>query len=107
MFSGVAFFDMCDHGLAQQLEEWNGIDSLRVTDDAWLQAIAVPLMGHRTLVWKQPWKKVCLFSERGWSAWISTFGNIDPAYATAGSIRVGRGTPCRNGVWKSCIWDNP
>ncbi|MCJ1262295.1 hypothetical protein MMC22_002165 [Lobaria immixta] len=107
MFSGVAFSDMCDHGLAQQLEEWNGIDSLRVTDDAWLQAIAVPLMAHRTRVWKQPWEKVCLFSERGWSAWISTFGNTDPAYATAGSIRVGRGTPCRNGVWKSCIWDSP
>lgn len=106
MFSGVAFSEIFEHGLATQLEEWNGTDSLRVTDDSWLKAIAVPLLGHRTKVWTLPWEKVCLVSERGWSALISTFGDTDPAYATAGSLRICRGTPCRNGVWKSGIWDS-
>ncbi|KAI4168984.1 MAG: hypothetical protein LQ343_006015 [Gyalolechia ehrenbergii] len=106
VFAGRAFSNMFQHTLAVQLEEWNGKDALRIPDDAWLQAIAIPLLGHRTNVWKLPWDKVCLISDRRWSAWISTFGDMDPAYVGAGSVTLGRGSPCRDGVWKSGIWDS-
>ncbi|KAL8727605.1 MAG: hypothetical protein Q9181_005647 [Wetmoreana brouardii] len=106
MFAGFAFEKMLKHPLAQQLEEWNGRTSLRITDDAWLQAVAVPLLGHQQNVWKLPWEKICLVSGRGWSAWISTFAASDPGYTRAGSVTVGRGSPYRNGVWKSGILDS-
>ena len=106
MFPGLAFVEILGHELARQVEEWDGKDALRVSEDAWLQAIAVPFLGFRGNVWKQPWAKICLISDRGWSAWISTFGDADPTYVSPGSITFGRGSPCRNGVWKAGIWDS-
>lgn len=84
MFAGVAFGEMSDHPLAQILKDWNGRDTLRIFDDAWLQAMAVPLLGPCNRVWGLPWSKVCLISDRGWSAWISTLGDLDLAYTDAG-----------------------
>lgn len=105
-FTGLAFGNISDHILAQQLEDWNGKDSLRIPDEAWLQALAIPLLGHRNHLTDLPWSKVCLISDRRWSAWISTFGDLDPAFTNACSVRLGRGSPCRNGVWKTGIWDS-
>lgn len=65
----------------------------------------MPLLCQRTNIWKLPWEKVCLISERGWSAWISIFGDTDPVYVAKGSVSIRRGSPCRNGVWKTGIWD--
>ena len=107
MFVGFAFSDMFQHTLAIQLEEWNGNDFLRIPDEAWLQALAVPLLSHQQNIWRLPWDKVCLISDKGWSCWISTFGGSDPAYIRAGSVSLGRGSPCRNGVWKTGIRDSP
>ena len=106
MFSGFAFGSMFEHPLAQQLEDWKGQNTLRIQDNAWLQAVAIPLLGHRSHVWDFEWEKVCLVSDRGWSAWIATFGDLDPAFISAGSVCLGRGSPCRNGVWKSGIRDS-
>lgn len=106
MFAGVAFRAMSEHTLAQQLDDWNGKDALRISDDVWLRAVAVPLLSHRGYVWNLPWDRTCLISNKGWSAWIPTFEASDPAYVSAGSVRIGRESPCRNGVWKSSIWDN-
>ena len=106
MFTDFAFGSMFEHILAQQLDEWNGREPLRIPGDAWLQALAVPLLGHKSHIWKTlPWDKVCLISDGRWSAWISTFGDMDPGYTNAGSVRLGRGSPCRNGIWKTGIWD--
>ena len=105
IFAGLAIGDMFQHPLAQQLEEWNGQDALLVRNDAWLQAVAVPLVGHQRSIWKLPWDRVCLFSDRGWSAYITTFGDSDPSLTNVGSMYIGRGSPCRDGVWKTGIWD--
>ena len=51
------------------------------------------------------WNRVCLVSDRGWSVWIPTFGNADPTYVSAGDVVIGRGSPCRNGVWKYGVRD--
>lgn len=107
MFSGAAASEIAEHGLAKQLEDWDGHRNLYVSDDAWLQAIAVLLLGQRKRVWDSPWDRVCLVSDRGWSAWIPTFSDEDPTYMKAGCIFIGRGSPCRNGVWKSGVWDMP
>jgi hypothetical protein len=107
MFSGAAASEIAEHGLSKQLEDWDGRHNLYIGDGAWLQAIAVPLLGQRTRIWNLPWDRVCLVSDRGWSAWIPTFGDEDPAYTKAGSLFVNRGSPCRNGIWKSGVWDMP
>lgn len=106
MIAGTSLVDIDEHPLVQQLEVWNGKDALGVADDAWLQALAIPLIGHRQRVWGLDWRKLCLISDRGWRAWISTFGDLDPALTPAGSIHVGRGSPCRSGVWKTYIFDD-
>ncbi|CAF9921584.1 hypothetical protein IMSHALPRED_005210 [Imshaugia aleurites] len=106
MFAGFAFRSMFEHALTQQLEEWDGKGTLRVRDDAWLQAVAIPLLGHRNNVWNLGWDRVCAISHGGWSAWILTFEDSDPAYVSMGSVRIGRGSPCRNGVWKLGIRDS-
>ena len=105
MFAAVNLYDLYEHPLVQQLEDWDGKAALRVKDDAWLQALALPIMSHRKYIWNLPWDKTCLVSGGGWSAWISTLGDVDPAYTQAGSVRIGSGTPCRNGIWKNGIWD--
>ena len=106
VFTGSAFSSISEHPLVQQLEDWNGQDSLRVQNESWLQAVAVPLIGHSKPVWNQKWNKTCLVSDKGWSAWITTFGDLDPAYISVGSVYLGRGSPCRNGIWKTGIWDS-
>ena len=72
-----------------------------------MQAMAIPLIGHAQNIWSLPWDLVCLISDRGWSVWIPTFGGADPAYTSVGDIFVGRGSPCRNGVWKYGVRDVP
>ncbi|KAL8927084.1 MAG: hypothetical protein Q9208_002630 [Pyrenodesmia sp. 3 TL-2023] len=106
MFAGLAFSNIAEHPLSAYLDEWKGITALPIADDAWLRAIAVPLLGHRQNVENLPWEKICLISDRGWSAWIPTLADIDPGYVRAGSLMLGRGTPCRNGIWKRGILDH-
>ena len=96
---------MSEHHLAVQLEDWQGQTELLIKDYAWLQAFAVPLLGQSKSVWTMPWDQTCLVSDRGWSAWISTFGNADPSYTEIASVSVGRGSPCRRGVWKTGVQD--
>ena len=107
MFVGFAFNDMFEHTLAHQLEDWDGNSFLRIPDAAWLQALAVPLLGHQQNVWSLPWDKVCLISDKGWSCWISTFEGSDPAYVRAGSVSLGRGSPGPIGVGKTGSRDRP
>ncbi|KAI4196527.1 MAG: hypothetical protein LQ350_006510 [Teloschistes chrysophthalmus] len=104
-FVDVEISSIREVALGQQLLDWNGRDALRITDDAWLQALAVPPAGYQTQLRSLPWHNICLISDRGWSAWISTLAQHDPEQIKAGSITLSRGSPCRNGVWKSAICD--
>ncbi|KAL9578223.1 MAG: hypothetical protein Q9203_007176 [Teloschistes exilis] len=104
-FVDLAFSEICNLALGQQLDDWNGRDALRITDDIWLQVLAVPLVGYRKKLRSLPWDRVCLVSDRGWSAWISTLAQCDPEYTRSGSVMLRQGSPCRNGVWKTGIWD--
>ncbi|KAL8942681.1 MAG: hypothetical protein Q9216_001535 [Gyalolechia sp. 2 TL-2023] len=57
MFAGLAYSSIIEHPLGASLEEWKGKDALPVAGDAWLRAIAVPLLGHRQNVENLPWEK--------------------------------------------------
>ena len=104
-FAGDAHEQIVEHGLASRLEGWNGEDDLPLGDDAWLQAISILLVGESQDIWRFPWDQVCLVSDRGWSAWVSTFSNTDPDYIEVGGLFVRRGSLCKNGVWRSGVWD--
>ena len=106
MFARADLWEMRAHSVVQQLEDWTGETALYVEDESWLSALAVPLISHQDHVFDLPWDKICLVSDKGWSVWIATLGNTDPTYTLAGSVRIGKGSPCRKGIWKSGIWDN-
>ena len=106
MFARAGLRNMKAHSVVRQLEDWTGDTALYIKDKVWLQALAVPLISHQDHVLDLPWDRICLVSDKGWSAWISTLGNTDPTYTSAGSVRIGKGSPCRNGIWKSGIWDS-
>ena len=105
MFSRDDLWEMGEHPLCRQLQYWDGKKSLLIKDEAWLQALALPMISRRDHIWGLDWDKVCLVSDRGWSAWIPTLENVDPIYTRAGWVCLGRGAPCRNGVWKRGILD--
>ncbi|MCJ1226978.1 hypothetical protein MMC12_003633 [Toensbergia leucococca] len=107
IFCGDAAEELHNHHLAQQLEDWDGKNSLYVRDDTWLQAITVLLAGNSQDIWSFPWDRVCLVSNRGWSAWLPTFAISDPEYIHVGGLFIGRGSPCRKGVWKLGVRDMP
>jgi hypothetical protein len=92
------------HNLVRQLHSWNGRQPLRVSHDAWFQAITLLLVGHKAQV---DWMHTCLLSDKGWSVFLNTFGESDPSHIDAGFVTIMRGVPCRNGVYKRCIIDGP
>lgn len=92
------------HVLAQELLEWNGKHSLCIPEDTWFQAIGLLIAGHKMDI---DFDSTCLISDRGWSLYLSTFGDSDPTHIVPGSVVINRGVPCRNGVWKHRIIDGP
>ena len=104
-FSGRAARQLDEHHLMEQLEDWNGRDSIYVRDDVWMQALAIPFVGQSQHVWSLPWDRLCLMSDRGWSIWLPNFADTDPEYVVPGDVCIGRGSPCRRGTWKDGIMD--
>lgn len=93
-----------DNGLVQELLNWNGKQNILVTEDTWLHAIAVLMIGPKK---EFDLSSVCLISDHGWSLFLSTFGDADPSFIEPGSLIVKKGVPCRNGVRKHYIVDGP
>lgn len=91
-----------DTYLQQQLPDWNGTQDLSVNDDTWLEILALLITGDEL---DYHLGRVCLVSHRGWSLWISTFETVDPYRSAVGAVFIGRGSPCRKGIWKKFIKD--
>ena len=51
MFSCDNLFDMDEHPLCRQLRRWDGENSLLIKDEAWLQALALPIISRRNRIW--------------------------------------------------------
>ena len=96
------FWTIQDTQLQQQLPNWNGTQALGVKDDTWLEILALLITGD---LLDYDLERICLVSHGGWSLWISTFETVDPYRSAVGAVFIGRGSPCRKGVWKKFIKD--
>ena len=105
MLGAHSSFQLSGLALSEQLYDWDGRRNLYVRAETWLQTVSAALMASTANTTSLPWDLVCLVSDGGWSAWMPIFSGEDPASLKAGSVFIGRGTPCRNGVWKSFVWD--
>lgn len=105
MLSVHSSVQLSGEDLSGQLHDWDGRRNLYVRAETWLQIVSAALMGSTATTKSLPWDLVCLVSDGGWSAWMPIFSGEDPASLKSGSVFICRGTPCRNGVWKSFVWD--
>ena len=92
------------HHLILRMNQWNGTSPIWIPEDTWFLVLAELLLGHKASIEPQ---KTCLVSQRGWSIFLSTFGDADPSFTDAGCVVVKKGVPCRNGIWKHAIVDGP
>ena len=99
-----SFNSLRRHKLVSQLDEWDGKSDLVVTDDMWISVMWLLTTAHEHDDYHE---STCLLSDHGWSVFLSTFGDADPAYVDPGYISVVPGVPCRNGIRKRCIVDGP
>ena len=105
MLGAHSLIQVSEVDLLEQVHAWDGRRNLYVTAETWLQIVSAALMASTANTTSLPWDLVCLVSDGGWSAWMPIFSGEDPASLKAGSVLICRGTPCRNGVWKSFVWD--
>jgi hypothetical protein len=57
---------------------WDGTGPIKVNHYEWLQIIAIIMIGDEDR--KLDHSRCCLFSDRGWSIFVNTFGDKDPSY---------------------------
>lgn len=95
---------LSQHILIVRMNQWDGKSTIWIPEDTWFLVLVQLLIGHRTTVDSD---STCLISDHGWSIFLSTFGDADPSFTDAGHVVIGKGVPCRNGVWKHAIIDGP
>lgn len=92
------------HKLVSQLHKWDGKSDMVLADDMWISVMWLLMTGHEHDEFHD---MTCLVSDHGWSVFLSTFGEADPAYVDPGYVSVVPGVPCRNGIRKRGILDGP
>lgn len=92
------------HVLMTRLKNWDGKGPIWIPEDTWFLVLAELVVGHKTAI--DP-TSTCLVSDRGWSVFLSTFGDADPSFTDAGHVAIRKGVPCRDGVRKHTILDGP
>ena len=92
------------HRLVSRLHKWDGKSDMVVIDDTWISVMWLLTTAHEH---DQYHEMTCLLSDHGWSVFLSTFGEADPAYVHPGYVSAVPGVPCRNGIRKRGIVDGP
>ncbi len=92
------------HRLVSQLHEWDGKSDMVLKDDMWISVMWLLTTAHEHDEYHE---MTCLLSDHGWSVFLSTFGDADPAYVHPGYVSAVPGVPCRNGIRKRGIVDGP
>lgn len=90
------------HDLIIQLNHWDGESKLWIPEDTWFLVLVQLLIGNKAPI---DLESTCLISRHGWSVYLSTWEDRDPSFTDAGYVRVKKGVPCRNSVWKHAIID--
>jgi hypothetical protein len=77
-------FPICEHQqllsnseLLRNVARWDGSSPLRIYHDVWFATVALLIVGQTG---KTDLQATSLISERGWSMYMSTFGDSDPSY---------------------------
>ncbi|KAF1844959.1 uncharacterized protein K460DRAFT_101189 [Cucurbitaria berberidis CBS 394.84] len=91
--------------IKERLSTWDGKVSFMIDQSSWFEVIALLLLGERGE--RVDVRTTALVSESGWSLFVSSMGDSDPAFVDASSIVIKRGTPWRNGICKQRIIDGP
>lgn len=86
------------HKLVSQLHERDGKSDMVLTDDMWISVMWLLTTAHE---YDEFHEMTCLVSDRGWSVFLSTFGEADTAYVDPGNVSVVPGIPCRT---KGALW---
>ena len=68
-----------------KLSTWDGGSIYDLGEDVWLEVIGQLMLGHHG---KIELKGTALLSDRGWSAYVNTFGDADPS--SLGTCNRGR-----------------
>ena len=63
--------------LLRNVARWDGSSPLRIYHDVWFATMALLIVGQTG---KTDLQETSLISERGWSMYMSTFGDSDPSY---------------------------
>lgn len=90
--------------LMNSWNNWDGRSNIWIPEDCWFLVLARLLVGHKGAIDST---STCLVSDRGWSIFLSTFGDADPWFTDAGHVVVRKGIPCRGGVRKHSVSDGP
>lgn len=72
-------------------DNWDGKSKIWIPEDCWFLVLARLLIGHKGAIEST---STCLVSDRGWSVFLSTFGDADPWFTDAGYVVVRKGIPC-------------
>jgi hypothetical protein len=77
-------FPMCERysllalsDLSANVAKWDGLSAIQIRDDVWFEVIALLIIGQTGAMNLQT---TSLVSERGWSVYMSTFGDADPSH---------------------------
>jgi hypothetical protein len=67
--------------LFEEVKKWNGTRHITVKVDVWLEILSLMIIGHvgDDIAFRFDLQKTCLVSNQGWSLYINTFGDSDPA----------------------------
>ena len=89
--------------MAKRLREWNGMGTIPIEHDDWYELLGRMMMGSKLI---GPGVS-CMISNWGWSMYMSTLGDLDPAGVVPGLLIVKPGVPSRNGERRKKVIDGP
>ena len=96
---------LLDHHLYTELMTWDGKSNILVSENTWFDAFTLLLNKNRGNPESCFLNRMSLYSHRGWSMYVSTFGNADPSTIERDYISITHGVPVRNDIIKHGIVD--
>lgn len=96
-----------DISFVNQIWAWDGKSQITVHEMQWYELVVAMTIGHTDKMDPTFLERTALVSDRGWSVFLSTFGDADPSFIESGQLSIMPGVPSRNGVRKHMIIDGP
>lgn len=94
------------HAFAREVIGWNGKSPIRINENTIFEVVLLTILGKSPKE-ESGLKGVSLLSNYGWTVYLPSFSEDDPAMVEVEKIKVVRGVPYRNDVRVRCIKDGP